>query len=470
MILQLTCAIVEIALYAALAAAALHLAVAAAWALRRGRTRATAASTPAELPVVTVQLPVRDEAPMIEALLGAAAALDWPRDRLELQVLDDSDDETSAIVDRVAAGLAAAGTPIVVLRRADRRGYKAGNLAHGLSHARGELILVLDADFRPAPDLLRALHAALAADPSLAFAQARWSYRNREASPLTRLQAAILDGLFTVEQARLSARGAPVQFNGSGGLWRRAAIDRAGGWRVDEHALTEDLDLSFRAHELGLRGATLPDVVVATELPATMAAFRTQQARWVRGGALALRALGRRLIGRSAGSDARTMLAHLARHLRQPLFVAAALRLAVVACGAARPVAPAAVGPAVFAALAAAAALYLGAATQRTTGRLREGVLLSPLLLLLSVGIAPALALAFVGGLLGRRGGGFQRTEKIGDIARRPSPARLDLASILGLLVAAAAGASFLAFAYARDPLGAAAALAVMTGCAWVAL
>lgn len=464
MIVQVLSIAIELALYALLVAASLVLLARVRWARARGPVPPTLpASIPTPAPLVTIQLPLRNEHEMVAPLLASVAALTWPRERLEVQILDDSDDETIAEVDRVAAELRGRGLAIDVVRRADWRGYKAGALALGLSRARGELVLVLDADFRPEPGLLAELSAALADDPALAFVQARWGFRN-ERTLLTRVQAAILDALFAVEQPMLGERGAPVQFNGTAGLWRRRAIDEVGGWDTSDDALTEDLDLSFRAHERGLAGRTLPSIAVSTELPPTMAAFRAQQARWVRGAALTLRTLGRRLATRASLAHARVMLGHLLRHARQPLFVAALLRLVVVALGRARPVCPAPVGIGVVALAACAVTAYLGTARARL-GRGRAGaLLLGPALLLLSAGLAPTLSAAFVGGVLGRRAGGFQRTPK-GRAARawgRAAVGTLGLAALLGFAA--------WRFFVARDLVGVAAAGFSTVALAWAAL
>jgi cellulose synthase/poly-beta-1,6-N-acetylglucosamine synthase-like glycosyltransferase len=403
---HLVCAAIEIALYAMLLAASAHLLRQAAWGFAAGRMKVRA-PTPRTSRTVTVQLPLRNEPEMAEGVVRAAAALEGAD--IELQLLDDSDDETSALLDRLGAELRAAGHDVPVVRRPDRRGYKAGNLAFGLARARGELVLVLDADFRPTPDLISQLAAVLAADPSLAFAQARWTFRN-EHSLVTRLQAAILDSLFVVEQARLTASGSPVQFNGTAGLWRRDAIERAGGWATSDDALTEDLDLSLRAHEAGLRGATCPELTVSTELPADMRTFRVQQARWVRGGALTLRALGARLFRRGGLRDALTIASHLVRHARQPLLVAALLRLPIVAWTGITPLVPSWMSVTIVTLAIASSGLYLAAGARRighsTVRRFVEALPLA----VLSLGLAAPLSVAFVGGLLGRRGGGFQRT------------------------------------------------------------
>lgn len=454
--LQLLCATIEVALYLVLGAACVHLVRLAVWAWRRGPIRALSEVVPTSRSV-TVQLPLRNEAMMAEPLLRSVAGLEGGA--LQVQVLDDSDDETSAIIDRVAAELRAAGHDVSVLRRGDRRGYKAGNLAHGLLHSASEYVLVLDADFRPAPDLASQLAHSLDADPQLAFVQARWSYRNATTT-LGRLQEAILDALFCVEQAALSDAGAPVQFNGTAGMWRRSAMDRIGGWDTSERALTEDLDLSFRAHEAGLHGRTRPELVVSTELPASMTAFRTQQVRWVRGAALTTHTLGARLLRRASLRDALTIAGHLARHARQPLFVAALLRLPLVAFHLASPVAPAWLGGGAVAGAIVSATLYLGAGAMRAGRRVRplDGVRLA----LLSIGLAPTLAVAFLGGLAGRRGRGFVRTDK----------GTTSAASHIDFLTAATAVLSCVAlvgFSRAHDVVGVAAALLCTAGTAWVA-
>ena len=450
---QLLCAASEVALYVVLAFACVHLVRLALWARAAPVQEVPRATSPTS---VTVQLPLRNEPLMAEALLRSVAQLRG--DALDLQVLDDSDDETSAILERVVTELRTADHDIALLRRSDRRGYKAGNLAHGLRHARGEYILVLDADFRPGPDLALQLAHVLDQNPTLAFAQARWTFRNTSTT-LTRLQASILDALFCVEQAALSAARAPVQFNGSAGMWRRSAIDRAGGWDTSEASLTEDLELSFRAHEAGLRGTTLAALAASTELPEAMGVFRTQQARWVRGAALTVRTLGTRAMKSASARDALAMAAHLARHARQPLFVAAILRLPLVALGCCTPVTPAWLGPVVIGAAIVSATLYLAAGARRAGRHVRplEGLRLA----LLSVGLAPSLAIAFVGGLAGRRGAGFVRTQKGHD---QRSSIHVPTAVLCGLSCLALAG-----FARALDLVGIAAALLCAVGTAWVA-
>lgn len=246
-----------------------------------GRRRPVPRVWPRTWPTVTVQLPIYNEGSVVERLLEAVVALDYPRDRLEIQVLDDSTDETAQMVRRRAAYYQALGYPIEVLQRPNRDGYKAGALAYGLRRARGEFIAVLDADFVPPPDFLKRAVAALLADPTLGAVQARWSHLNDEPSPIVRAQVLMLDGHFMVEQLARSAAGLPMNFNGSAGVWRRRAIEAAGGWEAD--TLTEDLDLSYRAQLAGWRLAFLPDLAVPGEVPTTLLAFKRQQFRWAKG-------------------------------------------------------------------------------------------------------------------------------------------------------------------------------------------
>lgn len=231
-------------------------------------------------PLITVQLPIFNEREVIARLIDAAAALDYPADRLEIQVLDDSIDETTSIAAARIAYHQARGAQIVHIRRPDRIGFKAGALAYGLEQAKGEFLLILDADFVPNPDFLRALIDPLA-DPQVGMVQARWSYLNRNLSLLTRVQAVFLDAHFMIEQSQRAARGLFFNFNGTAGIWRKQAIRDAGGWQAD--TLTEDLDLSYRAQLAGWRFVYLSDVQCRSELPADMNAFKTQQHRWTKG-------------------------------------------------------------------------------------------------------------------------------------------------------------------------------------------
>ena len=247
---------------------------------RRPAPAAAAPPLPDRLPRVTVQLPLYNERFVAARLIDAACALDWPAELLEIQVLDDSTDDTAAVCAERIAAWRARGVDVRHLRRERREGFKAGALQAGLAGARGELVLVLDADFVPPPDLLRRT-AGHFADPSVAMVQARWEHLNRAAGPLTQVQALLLDGHFAVEQAVRARSRRFFNFNGTAGLWRRQAIEQAGGWQAD--TLTEDLDLSYRALLGGWRFAYLLHQTVPGELPADMPSFKTQQFRWAKG-------------------------------------------------------------------------------------------------------------------------------------------------------------------------------------------
>jgi len=256
------------------------------------RSPAVHAPDPAEeMPAVTVQLPIYNELYVAERLVEAVARLDYPAERLEIQVLDDSTDETTALLARAVSRLQARGLDIHLIHRADRSGYKAGALAAGLERARGKFLAIFDADFIPPPDFLRRALPSFG-NPRTAFVQARWGHLNRDYSLLTRLQALAIDAHFIVEQAARSRGGFWFNFNGTAGVWRKTAIRSAGGWRAD--TLTEDLDLSYRAFLQGWQAVYLPEVEVPAELPVTFGAYRRQQHRWARGSLeVALKLVGR---------------------------------------------------------------------------------------------------------------------------------------------------------------------------------
>lgn len=232
------------------------------------------------LPVVTVQLPIYNELYVSERLIEAASRLDYPAHLLEIQVLDDSTDETSEIVRKKVDFLQSQGVNIKHLHRAHRAGFKAGALAEGLARARGDFLAIFDADFVPPPDFLRKTIPYFQ-DDEIAFVQTRWGHLNRDFSLFTLLQSLAIDSHFMVEQFGRSQAGFWFNFNGTAGVWRRKAIEAAGGWKAD--TLTEDLDLSYRAFLSGWRAVYLRDVEVQAELPVSFTAFRRQQHRWARG-------------------------------------------------------------------------------------------------------------------------------------------------------------------------------------------
>jgi cellulose synthase/poly-beta-1,6-N-acetylglucosamine synthase-like glycosyltransferase len=236
---------------------------------------------PAELPHVLVQIPVYNEPLVVERALVAAAALDWPRDRLTIQLLDDSTDITPDIAVHAVARLRRDGVDVAHLRRDDRSGFKAGALAAGLALSDAPYVAVFDADFVPAPDWLQGAMAAILAEPKAAFVQTRIEWGNGERNWLTRAQRLMQDAHFAVEQDVRARRGVPFQFNGTGGIWRRAAVDEAGGWSHD--TLSEDLDLVLRTHLKGWRGVFLMEPHVTGELPSKLDDFSAQQSRWSKG-------------------------------------------------------------------------------------------------------------------------------------------------------------------------------------------
>jgi cellulose synthase/poly-beta-1,6-N-acetylglucosamine synthase-like glycosyltransferase len=230
---------------------------------------------------VTVQLPLYNEQAVATRLIEAAARLDYPPERLELQILDDSNDATSALVDAAAAEARRSGCTVTVLRRTARTGYKAGALAVGTRRARGEILAIFDADFVPPASFLRQTVPFLMADQKLACVQGRWGHLNEHASLLTRVQAMGIDGHFAIEQAVRSACGWFMNFNGTAGIWRKQAIDDAGGWSAE--TLTEDMELSYRAQLRGWRIRYLLDAVAPGEIPGTLRALQQQQFRWAKG-------------------------------------------------------------------------------------------------------------------------------------------------------------------------------------------
>lgn len=277
----------------------------------------------ASLPVVTVQLPIFNERYVVERLLQAAASLDYPRDRLEIQLLDDSTDDTREIASRLAQKYQAAGVRVVHLHRAVRTGYKAGALKEGLAVCCGEFVAIFDADFVPDPDFLRRTLPYFE-DANVAMVQTRWGHLNREYSLLTTGQAFGIDGHFGVEQGSRAWAGLYLNFNGTAGIWRKTAIEDAGGWQAD--TLTEDLDLSYRAQLRGWRLVFLPDVVCPAELPVQIQGFKSQQQRWAKGSIQTARKLVPAIL-RAPGSWFKKYQAviHLTHYAAHPLMLLVAL-------------------------------------------------------------------------------------------------------------------------------------------------
>jgi cellulose synthase/poly-beta-1,6-N-acetylglucosamine synthase-like glycosyltransferase len=271
------------------------------------------------LPPVTVQLPIFNEQYVVERLLEATCKLDYPREKLDIQVLDDSTDETVDVARGLVERFAALGHPVTYHHRTNRSGFKAGALAEGLKTAQGEFVAIFDADFTPPEDfLMRTVHHFT--DPKIGMVQTRWTHIHRNYSFLTEVEAILLDGHFVLEHSGRARTGLFFNFNGTAGLWRRKAIDEAGGWQHD--TLTEDTDLSYRAQLKGWKFIYLQDVECPAELPVEMTAFKTQQARWAKG----LIQTGKKILPRVLRSEAslHTKIEawyHLTANISYPLMI-----------------------------------------------------------------------------------------------------------------------------------------------------
>ncbi len=235
-----------------------------------------------DYPAVTVQLPVYNEKYVVERLIRAVAQFDYPKDKLEIQILDDSTDETTSIIEEAIQPLKLQGLNIQVIHRENRDGFKAGALDKGFQSSSGEFIAIFDADFIPPPDFLRKTLPYFA-NPQTGVVQTRWAHINKDYSLLTQLQAFGLDAHFSIEQHARQESGSFINFNGTCGVWRKATIADAGGWRFD--TLTEDLELSYRAQLKKWKFIYLEDVSTPGELPVVMPAIKSQQYRWNKGGA-----------------------------------------------------------------------------------------------------------------------------------------------------------------------------------------
>jgi cellulose synthase/poly-beta-1,6-N-acetylglucosamine synthase-like glycosyltransferase len=271
------------------------------------------------LPRVTVQLPIFNEQYVVDRLLDAVCRLDYPKDKLDIQLLDDSTDETVDVARILVDRYAALGHPVKYIHRTNREGFKAGALEAGLKTAKGEFIAIFDADFVPPADfLLKCIHHFT--DAKVGMVQTRWTHINRHYSFLTEVEAILLDGHFVLEHSARSRSGVFFNFNGTAGMWRRSAIDEAGGWEHD--TLTEDTDLSYRAQLKGWKFLYLQDVECPAELPVEMTAFKTQQARWAKG----LIQVSKKILPRVLKSDASRAVKieacyHLTANLSYPLMI-----------------------------------------------------------------------------------------------------------------------------------------------------
>ncbi len=362
---------------------------------------------PSHWPRVTIQLPIFNEKYTVERLFRAITRLDYPSEQLQIQVLDDSTDDTYHLVKRLAKHYRACGVDIELLHRIDRTGYKAGALANALQTATGELIAIFDADFVPASDWLKRTVPRFQ-EPKLGCLQTRWGHTNQEYNSLTRAEAIGIDGHFVIEQTVRSQNGFFLNFNGTAGMWRRACIEDAGGWQWD--TLTEDLDLSYRAQMRGWKFDYIPDVVVPAELPSQVEAFKKQQFRWAKGSFQVVRKTLPLVLERTdLPWKVRLMaLLHLTGYFVHPLMLALLLLtlpvgllipsvfkifpLSVLAC----------FGPPI---------LYL-TATVSIKAPFFERLKLLPLLTIMGFGISLSTSIAVLEGLAGK-GGEFIRTPKL---------------------------------------------------------
>lgn len=360
-----------------------------------------------DYPLAAVQLPVYNEIYVVERLINAVAQLDYPRDKLIIQILDDSTDATTDLIARVIKPLQAQGLNIMHVRRGTRAGYKAGALAYGLSLIDVEMVAVLDADFVPPPDFLKRTISYLVNNPKLGMVQARWGHLNSDDSVLTRGQALALDGHFVVEQTARNRAGWLINFNGSGGVWRVRAIEEAGGWQ--DSTLTEDLDLSYRAQLIGWQFLYLPDLVVPGELPPEIAAYKQQQARWAKGGTQCVRLLLGPVWRNPMLTLSQRVMAtlHLCQYLVHPLIILMILLTPPLL--AARMLQNYGLGVLGIAGLGPPL-LYI--ISQRAIyGDWKRRILALPAVVMLGTGMAWSNSRAVIGGLLNRREE-FKRTPK----------------------------------------------------------
>lgn len=415
--------------------------------LREGVPRLSLDTDPAKLPHVTIQLPLYNEATVVGRLLEQTARMAYPREKLEIQVLDDSTDESRQMArakvqqlrndpPAIAEGAHADWSgelDIVYIHRVDRTGYKAGALDEGLKVAKGELVAIFDADFVPGETFLRDLvpHFVGEENKRVGMVQARWGHMNRDASWLTRVQALMLDGHHLVENRARHAAGWLFNFSGTGGMWRKAAINESGGWQHD--TLTEDLDLSYRAQMAGWGFAYRENVVSPAELPEDVSAFRAQQFRWAKGTVQTARKLMKRVMTSSDLTIAQRVEAffHMTPHFAYPLMVVLSVLLlpALILMPATSTGTMLIVDlPLCIGTTGSLLAFY--AMAENAQGRSRLHALKTlPALLALGAGLAPHLSKAVFEGLRSMSGE-FVRTPKHGEMRSNRYRARADIPAV----------------------------------------
>ena len=381
--------------------------------LRHRRDRVPPRGSFAEPPRLTVQVPVFNELYVVRRMIDAVCAIDWPRERLEIQILDDSTDETADIVAGIVEARRREGLDIVHLRRERRTGYKAGALQEGLLRAKGELIVVFDADFVPPPEFARRLVDHFV-DPRVGMVQARWGHLNAGHSALTHVQSLLLDGHFMIEHTARHRSGRFFNFNGTAGIWRKACIVDAGGWQHD--TLTEDLDLSYRAQLRGWKFVFVPEQVAPAELPVEMSSFKLQQHRWAKGSIQTARKLLPRILSSPLGWRIKLeSIVHLTANVWSvPLVLLSLLVLPAVFLRAG--IAPwlvAAIDLPLFTFSTFSVCVFYIVARREASGSWRGIVGWIPLLMALGIGMSINNSRAVLEGL-GRRPSEFLRTPKHG--------------------------------------------------------
>ncbi len=409
-----------------------------------------------DLPSVTTQIPVYNEFNVIERIVRSACLMEYPPEKHEIQILDDSTDKTSEFIDRMAAEFSGEGVNIKVIRRKTREGFKAGALARGLDVAQGELIAIFDADFVPPKEYLLKTVRYFMADENLGLVQARWGHLNRRKSLLTRLQSIGIDGHFMIEQSARNWGNLFMNFNGTAGVWRKQAIADGGGWEWD--TLTEDMDLSYRVQAAGWGAVYLPDLIVPAEVPEDINAFKSQQFRWAKGSIqTALKLLPGLLRSPIPLFKKIEAFFHLTHYLVHPMMLTLALlALPVLVQMRFYP------GPFVFSVflvmivvtMFAPSALYL--ASQKSAYKdWKRRIVFLPFLVLVGVGIAASNSKAVLEALIGHKSG-FIRTPKKGDREiinyRRRLPWGGTIEILLGLYCAWSFGFYLVAGKYMAGP------------------
>ncbi len=385
---------------------------------RHGRKRLTTPEKFTQLPTITVQLPLFNERYVSQRVIEAACQLDYPADKLQIQVLDDSTDNSAAIAEAVCWKMRSAGHDVEYIHRTNRQGYKAGALENGLKTCKGEFIAIFDADFVPERDMLmQAIHHFTA--PEVGCVQTRWEHVNRRQSLLTLCQAIFLDGHFMIEHTARNRGGRFINFNGTGGIWRKTAITDAGGWQHD--TLTEDMDLSYRAQLRQWKIVFLRDVVSPAELPPEITSFKQQQHRWTKGSAqTAIKILPGLMWSRLSWRVKIEAFFHLTSGVVYPSAVILALLVFPTFCFGG----PSLLSPSspllwtlmmsLFTVMTFSAATFYIVAQKELGENWVRLLPLVPLLMAIGMGISLANALAVIGGLFSRTSGEFLRTPKYG--------------------------------------------------------